>query len=76
MVQVTKDMTIVEILSINLNVAPVFYAMGMHCLGCPASQGETLEEAAWVHGVDPDRIEKEINDYLAAHPDEDSESES
>ena len=76
MVQVTKDMTIGEILSINLNVAPVFYAMGMHCLGCPASQGETLEEAAWVHGVDPDRIEKEINDYLAAHPDEDSASES
>lgn len=75
MVQVTKDMTIGEILSINLNVAPVFYAMGMHCLGCPASQGETLEEAAWVHGVDPDRIEKEINDYLAAHPDEDSVSE-
>ena len=76
MVQVTKDMTIGEILSINLNVAPVFYAMGMHCLGCPASQGETLEEAAWVHGGDPDRIEKEINDYLAAHPDEDSASES
>ena len=76
MVQVTKDMTIGEILSINLNVAPVFYAMGMHCLGCPASQGETLEEAAGVHGVDPDRIEKEINDYLAAHPDEDSASES
>ncbi len=76
MVQVTKDMTIGEILSINLNVAPVFYAMGMHCLGCPASQGETLEEAAWVHGVDPDRIEKEINDYLVAHPDEDSASES
>ena len=72
MVQVTKDMTIGEILSINLNVAPVFYAMGMHCLGCPASQGETLEEAAWVHGVDPDRVEKEINDYLAAHPDENS----
>ena len=76
MAQITKDMTIGEILSINLNVAPVFYAMGMHCLGCPASQGETLEEAAWVHGVDPDRIEKEINDYLAAHPDEDSASES
>lgn len=74
MVQVTKDMTIGEILSINLNVAPVFYAMGMHCLGCPASQGETLEEAAWVHGIEPDRVEKEINDYLAAHPDENSEA--
>lgn len=74
MVQVTKDMTIGEILSINQNVAPVFYAMGMHCLGCPASQGETLEEAAWVHGIEPDCVEKEINDYLAAHPDENSEA--
>ena len=74
MVQVTKDMTIGEILSINQNVAPVFYAMGMHCLGWPASQGETLEEAAWVHGIEPDRVEKEINDYLAAHPDENSEA--
>ena len=74
MVQVTKDMTIGEILSINQNVAPVFYAMGMHCLGCPASQVETLEEAAWVHGIEPDRVEKEINDYLAAHPDENSEA--
>ena len=74
MVQVTKDMTIGEILSINQNVAPVVYAMGMRCLGCPASQGETLEEAAWVHGIEPDRVEKEINDYLAAHPDENSEA--
>ena len=53
MVQVNKDMTIGEILQINTNVAPIFFGMGMHCLGCPASQMETLEEAAMVHGVDP-----------------------
>ena len=56
MVQVTKDMTIGEILQINMNVAPIFFGMGMHCLGCPASQMETLEEAAMVHGLDIDEI--------------------
>ena len=64
MVQVTKDMTIGEILSINLNVAPVFYAMGMHCLGCPSSQMETIGEAAMVHGIEPDDLVNDINDFL------------
>ncbi len=73
MVQVNKDMTIGEILQINTNVAPIFFGMGMHCLGCPASQMETLEEAAMVHGVDPTIIEREINEYLAAHPEENNE---
>ena len=73
MVQITKDMTIGEILQINMNVAPIFFGMGMHCLGCPASQMETLEEAAMVHGVDPAIIEREINEYLAAHPEENNE---
>ena len=38
---------------------------GMHCLGCPSSQMETIEEAAMVHGIDPDALVKEINDFLA-----------
>ena len=76
MAEITKDMTIGEIINANPDAVPVLMGAGMHCIGCPAAQGETLEEAAWVHGVDPDRIEKEINDYLAAHPDEDSASES
>ena len=67
MVQVTKDMTIGEILQINMNVAPIFFGMGMH------SQMETLEEAAMVHGVDASIIEREINEYLAAHPEENNE---
>ena len=54
MTGVTKDMTIGEILRANPEVAPVLLDAGMHCLGCPASQGETLEEAAMVHGIDVD----------------------
>ena len=46
-------------------LAPVLMAGGMHCIGCPSSQMETVEEAAMVHGIDPDALVKEINDFLA-----------
>ena len=46
-----KDMTIGEVLRIDMNAASVLMEIGMHCLGCPASQGERLEEAAMVHGI-------------------------
>ena len=58
---VTKDMTIGEVLQLNENVIPVLLGAGMHCLGCPASQAETLEEAAYVHGLDPEVLVNEIN---------------
>ena len=64
MTGVTKDMTIGEILRANPEVAPVLLDAGMHCLGCPASQGETLEEAAMVHGLDVDVLVNQINDFL------------
>ena len=51
-VQVSKEMTIGEILAINPMVAPILMEIGMHCLGCPSAQGESLEEAAMVHGID------------------------
>ena len=76
MTTITKDMTIGEILNVDVNLAPIFFGMGMHCLGCPASQGETLEEAAMVHGVDASLIEQQINDYLAAHPAEETVEEA
>ncbi len=60
MAEITKDMTIGEILSTAPNVAPLLMNVGMHCLGCPASQGETLEEAAMVHGIDI----AELMDYI------------
>ena len=54
MAQISKDMTIGELLSVNPDVAPVLMEIGMHCLGCPSAQGETLAEAAMVHGIDAD----------------------
>ena len=54
-----------EIVSTYPEAVGVLFACGMHCIGCPASQGETLEEAAAVHGYDVDIIEKKINEYLA-----------
>ena len=53
---VTKEMTIGEVLNINMDIAPILMEIGMHCLGCPASQGESLEEAAMVHGIDADLL--------------------
>ena len=55
-VEVTKDMTIGEILQAAPEIAPLLMSVGMHCLGCPASQAETLEEAAMVHGINIDEL--------------------
>lgn len=61
MAGITKDMTIGEILQVNPKVAPILMGAGMHCLGCPSAQGETLEEAAMVHGMDIDELMKQID---------------
>jgi hybrid cluster-associated redox disulfide protein len=55
---ITKDMTIGEILRLKPAVAPVLLSIGMHCLGCPSAQAESLEDAAMVHGID-------INELMA-----------
>lgn len=60
MSKVTKDMTIGEILRANPAVAPVLLQAGMHCLGCPSAQAESLEEAAMVHGIDIDALMEAI----------------
>ena len=52
MADITKEMTIGEIIRINPEIAPILMEEGMHCLGCPSAQGESLEEAAMVHGMD------------------------
>lgn len=56
MTGITKDMTVGEILRKSPDVAPVLMNVGMHCIGCPSAQGETLEEAAMVHGLDINEI--------------------
>ena len=66
MAQISKDTTIGEALRINMDIAPVLMEIGMHCLGCPSAQGESLEEASLVHGLDPDAITDKINEFLAA----------
>jgi len=65
MAQVTRDTNIGELLMIDRGVAPILLGIGMHCLGCPASQGESIAEAAMVHGVDPDALVDMINEFLA-----------
>ena len=60
MKKITKDMTIGEILRTNPDVAPILMNEGMHCLGCPSAQGESLEEAAMVHGMNIDELMAQI----------------
>lgn len=64
MARVTKDTMIGDLLQIDQNVAPLLLNIGMHCLGCPSSQMETIEEAAMVHGLDPDDLVLEINTFI------------
>lgn len=64
MARVTKDTMIGDLLHIDQNVAPLLLNIGMHCLGCPSSQMETIEEAAMVHGLDPDDLVVEINTFI------------
>lgn len=65
MTQVTKDTLIGEALMTDMNIAEILMGAGMHCVGCPASQGETIEEACEVHGMECEPLIKEINDFLA-----------
>lgn len=64
MTQVTKDMIIGQILQLDANIAPLLMEAGMHCLGCPSSQMESLEDACMVHGIDVDALINKINGYL------------
>ncbi|MCR5625178.1 MAG: DUF1858 domain-containing protein [Lachnospiraceae bacterium] len=66
---VSKDMIINQILSVDPGIAPILMASGMHCISCFAASGESLEEAAMVHGLDAQDIEDMINEYLALKDD-------
>ena len=63
--QVTKQTLIGEMLQVDMGISAILMAAGMHCVGCPASQMESLEEACMVHGMDADAVLVEINKYLA-----------
>lgn len=66
MTVITKDTMIGDILDMDKTTAPFFMEMGMHCLGCPSSRGETLEQACMVHGVDADEMVKKLNGHLTS----------
>ena len=66
MAKVTKDTIIIDVLRIAPQSANLFLEIGMHCLGCPSASGESIEQACMVHGVDCDKLVKDINDYLAS----------
>lgn len=65
MAQITKNTMIGELLMMDKDVSPILLEIGMHCLGCPSSQMETVGEAAMVHGLDPDALVERINNFLA-----------
>lgn len=62
--KVTKETIISDILEIDIEAARFFFEIGMHCIGCPAAKGETIEQACAIHATDPDALVKKINDYL------------
>lgn len=64
MTQITKDMIIADIIQVDTNLVPILMNSGMHCIGCPSAQGESLEEAALVHGIDVDQLVNVLNEYL------------
>lgn len=66
MSRITKDTTIGELLAIDPDIADVLTSMGMHCIGCPSSQRESLEQAADVHGMDADDLVEDIKGFLEA----------
>ena len=65
-VKIEKETIIGSILDIAPQTAPLFMAIGMHCLGCPSSRGETVEEACMVHGMDCDCFLTQLNRFLEA----------
>ncbi len=64
---VSRNTIVGDILDMDETTAPIFLSIGMHCLGCPASRGETLEQACGVHGVDCDELIAKLNAHMASH---------
>ena len=64
MAKVAKEMLIGELLTLDPNMGTILMRAGMHCVGCPSSQMESLEEAAAVHGLDVGILVSQLNDFL------------
>jgi hybrid cluster-associated redox disulfide protein len=63
---VTKESIIGDVLDYDIETAKFFFEIGMHCLGCPASRGESIEDACAVHHTDADELVKKLNEYIAS----------
>ena len=63
---VTKETIIGDLLDYEIETAQFFFAIGMHCLGCPSARGESIEDACYVHGTDADELVEKINEFLAS----------
>ena len=66
MIKITKEMIIGDILNEAPDMAPVLMAAGLHCIGCPSAQMETVEEAAYVHGIEPELLITRVNAFVDA----------
>lgn len=62
--KVTKDTIIGDVLDHDVETARFFFAIGMHCLGCPASRGESIAQACAVHRTDADELVRQLNEYF------------
>lgn len=65
-VKISKDTMIGSLMVTNPEVAPILMQIGMHCLGCPSAQHETVEEAAMVHGLEPELLVEKLNAFIEA----------
>ena len=65
MTEITKETIIGDVLDYDVETAKFFFEIGMHCLGCPASRGESIEDACAVHNTDPTELVKKLNEYFA-----------
>ncbi|HIU44233.1 MAG TPA: DUF1858 domain-containing protein [Candidatus Ventrousia excrementavium] len=61
---VTKQTLVGEVIDCDVNAAKFFFEIGMHCVGCPASRGESIEEACAVHGTNADELVNKLNAYF------------
>ncbi|HHV42695.1 MAG TPA: DUF1858 domain-containing protein [Clostridiaceae bacterium] len=63
-VRITKDMLVSDVIALDKNLAGVFFAHGLHCLGCVMAHHESLEQACQVHGIETDKLVRDLNTYL------------
>ena len=64
--KISKDMIIADLVKIDQNIVPILMREGMHCIGCPSAQMETVEEAAYVHGIEPELLITRVNAFVDA----------